>query len=182
MKMKKMIAAGLFAACVVVGQPMFAEAAPPASATDTVQVLADKMALKELVDTFSILADQKDGLAQIPLFTKDAVVENYMDGKLAQSIQGNEKIGKVFDDFLKTQDTVYHMNGQQVFNVDGDRATGICYCFVVLVYMDADGTKIKRMNGMRYEDAYVKEDGTWKIAKRKAFFTWADYAPLGVQP
>jgi hypothetical protein len=182
MKMKKMIAAGLFAICAAAVQTMLAEAVPQTSAADTVQVLADKTALKELVDNFSILADQKDGIAQIPLFTKDAVVENYMDGKLVQTIRGNEKIGKVFDDFLKTQDTVYHMNGQQVFKIDGDRAMGTCYCFVVLVYSDADGTKMKRMNGMRYEDEYAKEDGTWKIAKRKSFFTWADYAPLGLQP
>lgn len=40
-----------------------------------IQSVADKQALKELVDKFSILADRKDAQAQTELFTNDAVVE-----------------------------------------------------------------------------------------------------------
>lgn len=87
--------------------------APIAVPETNVTTMANKMAIRELIDTFSILADNKDGLSQTNLFTKDAVVENYNNGKLTQTIKGNENIGKVFDDFLKTQDVVYHINGQQ---------------------------------------------------------------------
>ena len=43
-----------------------------------IQSVADKQALKELVDKFSILADRKDAQAQTELFTNDAVVESYL--------------------------------------------------------------------------------------------------------
>lgn len=76
------VAASLAAVVVLLGQPAPAQAAtvPVANAAaiqtqrEAGSLVADKIALKELVDTFSILADQKDGIAQEPLFTKDAVV------------------------------------------------------------------------------------------------------------
>ena len=95
-KMTKLgAAAGLAALLVLFGQPApmpaVEAAAVQAGATsnrEATSVLADKLALKELVDTFSILADEKNGIAQEALFTKDAVVENYSDGKLMTSLTG----------------------------------------------------------------------------------------------
>lgn len=117
---------GVVAAAVLLcgglgGAGQVAEASGTPAETATLEMLADKIALKELVDTFSILADRKDGLAQEALFTPDAVVENYGgDGKLMTSLKGSKEIAKVYDDFLKTQDVVYHINGQQVVRIDGD--------------------------------------------------------------
>lgn len=154
---------------------------PVAVPETNVTTMANKMAIRELVDTFSILADKKDGLSQIGLFTKDAVVENYNNGKLTETIKGNENIGKAFDDFLKTQDIVYHINGQQVVQLHGDKADGISYCFVTLVYTDEEGNVIKRQTGVRYEDVYEFQDGRWLIAHRKTFFDWGEQVPyLGV--
>ena len=150
-----------------------ADAASTPAEVAALETLADKIALKELVDTFSNLADQKDGLAQEALFTPDAVVENYHGGKLMTSIKGSKEIAKVFDDFLKTQDIVYHINGQQVVRIEGDTATGTSYCYVVLISTQ-DGKKVKRTQGMRYEDEYVKRDGRWLIAKRVANFNWIE--------
>ena len=83
MKHIGIVAASLATVVVFLGQPAPAHAAtvPVANAAavqtqkEAGSLVADKIALKELVDTFSILADQKDGIAQEPLFTKDAVVE-----------------------------------------------------------------------------------------------------------
>lgn len=132
------IAAMVIASCLGM-QPAIgsaAEAASPAVAVPDTNPknMADKMAIRELIDTFSIEADNKDGISQIDLFTKDAVVENYNNGKLTQTLKGNKNIGKAFDDFLKTQDVVYHINGQQVVHLNGNKADGINYCFVTLIY------------------------------------------------
>ena len=179
------VAASLAAVVVLLGQPAPAQAAtvPVANAAaiqtqrEAGSLVADKIALKELVDTFSILADQKDGIAQEPLFTKDAVVENYSDGKLMTSLKGRENIGKAFDDFLKTQDVVYHINGQQVVDIKGNTATGTSYCYVDLISTQ-NGKQVKRSGGVRYHDDYVKEDGKWLIQKRKADFVWTEYSDL----
>lgn len=45
------------------------------------QAIEDKLALKDLVDTFSVLADQKETQAQTLLFTEDATVSSYMNGQ-----------------------------------------------------------------------------------------------------
>ncbi|MCD2436024.1 nuclear transport factor 2 family protein [Acidaminococcus sp. NSJ-142] len=184
-KMTKLgAAAGLAALLVLFGQPApmpaVEAAAVQAGATsnrEATSVLADKLALKELVDTFSILADEKNGIAQEALFTKDAVVENYSDGKLMTSLTGRENIGKAFDDFLKTQDVVYHINGQQVVDIKGNTATGTSYCYVVLISTQ-NGRQVKRSGGTRYHDTYVKQDGKWLIKKRMADFVWTEYGDL----
>ena len=95
--------------------------------------IENRIALKELVDTFSILADKKDTDAQTFLFTEDAQVYNYDEGKLTTVLKGREEIGKAFRDYLALFETVYHINGQQTVNIDGDKADGISYCQVVLV-------------------------------------------------
>src|SRR5687767_2378489 len=98
-----------------------------------VQQLEDKAALKNLVDTFSNLADQKDVQKQTLLFTEDATVESYSGGKLSSSLKGREQIGKTFGAFLANFETVYHINGQQTVELHGDKATGVAYCLVVLI-------------------------------------------------
>ena len=43
--------------------------------------MADRMAIKNSVDTFSILADQKETQKQTLLFTEDAIVESISQGR-----------------------------------------------------------------------------------------------------
>ena len=47
-----------------------------------IETLTEKQAIKELVDTFSNLADIKDVAAQDPLFTEDGHVTTYIGGEL----------------------------------------------------------------------------------------------------
>jgi len=47
-----------------------------------IETLIEKQAIKELIDTFSNLADIKDVAAQGPLFTEDGHVTTYIGGKL----------------------------------------------------------------------------------------------------
>ncbi|MBU3201075.1 nuclear transport factor 2 family protein [Clostridium estertheticum] len=63
--------------------------------------MKDKMELKELVDIFSIYADQKDVEAQVTLFTEDAEVKSYVNSQLVSDLKGRKQIGDVFAQFLK---------------------------------------------------------------------------------
>ena len=144
--------------------------------------LTDRQQIKELVDRFSVLADEKDGLSQAQLFTNDAQVDNYMEGRHTGHLQGNKNIAKVYDEFLKKQDVVYHLNGQQVVRLNGDdTADGISYCYVVLIET-VNGNRVKRTQGVRYEDKYKKVKGQWLIRSRKAFFEWVNYEPFNAKP
>lgn len=135
--------------------------------------IKDRLALKELVDTFSILADQKAVAAQTALFTPDAVVDSYRGGERVSSLKGREEIGNGFAAYLALFETVYHINGQQTVTIDGDRATGVSYCQVVLI-RNQDGRRIMSTDGVYYNDEYVKADGRWLVAKRTSRFVWND--------
>lgn len=124
----------------------------------------DQLALKRIVDTFSNLADVKDVKAQMDLFTDDAEVHSKA-GEHVSVMKGKEQIGKAFADYLAQFDVVYHLNGQQTVDIDGDTATSISYCFVTLI-----GSGKKNQSGVRYHDTYVKQNGKWLIKRRESNF------------
>ena len=131
----------------------------------------DILAIKKLVDTFSTLADVKDVESQMDLFTDDAEVISKSGGQTFTS-RGKEEIGQAFADYLALFDIVYHLNGQQTVEINGDEATGTSYCFVVLI-----GNGIKNQSGVRYKDTYVKKDGKWLIKRRESDFTFTSVDP-----
>lgn len=135
------------------------------------QQLIERLALKELVDTFSNLADEKRVSEQMPLFTPDAEVNTYIGGKLVFEMKGHAKIEEVFAGYLAQFSRVYHLNGQQTVSFAGDdRAEGIVYCLVKLVGTNEQGKNTVLEHSVRYADSYVKRDGKWLIARRIANF------------
>lgn len=140
----------------------------------TQEMMKAKMEIKELVDTFSILADEKDVKTQAGLFTEDAVLTSYQGEQKISEQHGREEIEAGCAAFLALFDTVYHMNGQQVVQVEGDHAKGKSYCQVVLIGKNEEGKRVRNMQGVWYEDEYVMQGGRWLIANRISHFTWAD--------
>jgi uncharacterized protein (TIGR02246 family) len=139
-----------------------------------IQKLEDTAAIKALVDTFSNLADQKDLATQAFLFTEDAVIDTYFEGQLFASLKGRKEIEETFTGFMANFETSYHINGQHTAKIDGDRATAVHYCLVVLINT-VDGKKNRNTNGVYYNDEYVRQGDQWLIAKRTSYFTWRDH-------
>lgn len=134
------------------------------------QQLIDRQALKDLVDTFSNLADEKKVAEQMPLFTENAEVSTYIGGQLFADMKGRGQIEQVFSDFLADFHTVYHLNGQHTVTfIDENKATAINYCAVQLVG-EQDGKQMLHSHSVRYNDTYQKINGNWLIAKRVANF------------
>ena len=133
--------------------------------------IEDTLALKKLVDTFSNLADVKDVKSQMDLFTDDAEVISKTGNQTFHS-KGKKEIEKAFTDYLALFQIVYHLNGQQTVEINGDHATGISYCFVTLI---GDGKK--NQSGVRYNDTYVKQNGKWLIKKRVSDFMFTSVDP-----
>ena len=131
----------------------------------------DVLALKKLVDTFSNLADVKDVKSQMDLFTEDAEVISKTANQTFHT-KGKKEIEKSFADYLALFDIVYHLNGQQTVDINGDQATGTSYCFVTLI-----GKGKMNQSGVRYNDTYVKQNGKWLIKKRESNFTFTSVNP-----
>ncbi len=155
------------------------QSAQTATVAARLQAIEDRVAIKALVDTFSVLADRKDVQKQILLFTEDATVESYVGGQLVSSLAGRQQIGDAFGAYLARFQTVYHMNGQQTIELRGDRAAGVSYCLVVLIGIE-NGKTIRHTASVYYHDEYVRRGNAWLIAKRVTTFAWRDRAE--VQP
>ena len=140
------------------------------------QEAQDKEEIRNLVDQFSNLADEKDPAAQMELFTPDAEVTITMNGE--SSSMDYAQTEEAFTRVLTGTDSLYHMNGQVSLEVNGDTATGTVYCRVVLVDENDEGVVMETDEGVIYHDEYVKQDGKWLISKRNSNFIYQDVKPL----
>ncbi len=148
----------------------------------TIEQLIAKQEIRELVDEFSILADNRDAKGQGPLFTEDAVLEFQLgpEGEVHE-IPGRDAIVAAFENTVGTTSTakaVYHANGQLAVELNEalDEATGTNYCMATLVN-DEDGTDVITTNYVRYADHYVKVDGKWYIKRRRTCFLISEKRP-----
>ena len=139
----------------------------------TKREVKDRILLKELIDRVSILGDRKDFRAQLMLFTEDAISDTFAGGKEILKLRGRVEMERAFERFLSKFDTVYHFNGQQVVEIDGDFARGTCYCLVTLVGIEEDKT-MKTTIGAIYQDEYKREKNHWLISKRIGNFSWQE--------
>ena len=131
--------------------------------------IEDKMAIKYVVDEFSNLADTKEIDKQVLLFTEEGVVVSVSNGQPSSPLKGREQLKKAFSGFLSNFHTVYHQNGQQTINLQGDKAEAISYCRVILVGKQND-KETKTTLYTIYKDVFVKEKGKWLIKHRTSNF------------
>ena len=140
---------------------------------------AERQALKDLVDTFSNLADEKRVAEQMALFTPDAQVNTYLGGKLFAEAKGRAEIEQVFSSFLAQFHSVYHLNGQHTVTFRSEtEAEAINYCAVKLVG-EQDGKQVLQDHSVRYQDTYIKQGGKWLISQRIANFMISETRIIG---
>ena len=142
-----------------------------------IRELEDRIYLRELVDDVSILGDRKDFTAQVQLFSEDAISETFAGGTSILKLKGRKEMAEAFGNFLKDFKTVYHFNGQQVVTINGDSATGTCYCQITLIG-NKGGKRVQTTIGAIYRDDYTRYNGRWLIAKRIGDFKWQEKRPV----
>jgi hypothetical protein len=140
--------------------------------------MADRLAIRELVDAYAHCADRRDAGGQKSLFTDDTHFVVYMDGQGSEPTQvldGREALTPVFDALNNYQATM-HFNGQSTIRIDGDRATGESYCIAHHLSTD-DGERKLMVAHLRYDDTFVKLDDAWLFAERKLYVDWTETRP-----
>jgi ketosteroid isomerase-like protein len=143
------------------------------------QEAADRLAIRELVDTYAHCADRRDAKGQMALFTEDTRFIVFMDATAAeptQQLHGRESLAPVFDN-LNTYSVTTHFNGQSTVQTDGDQASGESYCLAHHLSVDADGQRMLMVASIRYLDDFVKQDGQWLFAERRLMVDWTDTRP-----
>ncbi|MDB5065796.1 MAG: hypothetical protein JWM18_2230 [Chloroflexi bacterium] len=142
--------------------------------------VADRVAIRELVDAYAHCADRRDAQGQRSLFTEDTHFVVHMDGQGSEPTQvldGREALTPVFEDLNRYTATM-HFNGQSTIALDGDRATGESYCMAHHLSVGADGQRTLMIAAIRYDDVFVKQQGAWLFAERRLMVDWIETRPL----
>ena len=141
---------------------------------------ADRLAIRELVESYAHCADRRDAKGQMSLFTADThfvVYMNAKDPKPSQELYSREALAPVFDDLNRYAATMHFVGQSTILSLTGDRATGEAY--TLAHHLTVDGAKRSLMiAALRYGDTFVKKDGAWLFAERKLYVDWIEQRPL----
>ncbi|BAV06822.1 bile acid 7-alpha-dehydratase [Filimonas lacunae] len=132
-------------------------------------MLKSKEALRNLIDAYAYLGDEKKLAEQMRLFTKDAIYKAYMGDFLAADVSGTEQLEKEFTGHVSLVKTYFTLNGQHTVNIDGDTATGVSFSQIKMI-RETDGKNILSDYSVKYEDKYVQQNGQWLIKERTGYF------------
>ncbi len=142
--------------------------------------MADRIAIRELVDAYARCADGRDAEAQMSLFTEDThfVMRDGKNPRPSQEIHSRKALAPIFAD-LKQYDTVMHFNGQSTIHTLADgSAAGETYCLAHLVSVTSEGRRLTVIS-VRYLDAFRKIDDRWFFAERIAYVDWTHERAIG---
>ena len=141
---------------------------------------ADRLAIRELVETYAHCADRRDAKGQMALFTTDTHFVVYMNAKEpkpSQELHSREALAPVFADLNRYDATTHFVGQSTIFTLDGDRATGEAYCLAHHVMADT-GKRRLMIASLRYLDTFAKIDGAWLFAERLLYLDWLEERAL----
>ena len=100
---------------------------------------ADRLAMRELVETYAHCADRRDAKGQMSLFVEDThfvVYMNAKDSKPSQELRSCDALAPVFANLNKYEATTHFVGQSTIFKATEDRATGEAYCLAHQVTLE----------------------------------------------
>jgi hypothetical protein len=141
---------------------------------------ADRLAIRELVETYAYCADRRDAKSQMALFAADTHFVVYMDAKdpkPSQELHSRVALAPVFADLNKYHATMHFVRQSTISSLTKDWATGQAYCLAHHLTVEGDHRKLM-IATLRYLDTFVKVDGTWLFAERQLYVDWLEERTL----
>ena len=135
----------------------------------TLEILKTKEQLRDLIDAYAYLGDDKKIADLMALFTKDATYKVYMNGSQIATTTGTDVLEKEFTGHAALVKTYFTLNGQHTVKIDGDTATGVSFSQIKMI-READGKNNITDYSVKYEDKYVHVDEKWLIKERIGHF------------
>ena len=166
---------------------LFLTASSGLAAADSMQAIADRLLIRELMDRYGIVHDLGSPEEYADLFTADGEIAVATGGPaivkgrqalLAQARRDHERFGNEPGADGKPTSIMRHLIGNAQITLTGaDTATGTCYVTTVVKKGDV-GPAILSIS--RYTDRYAKQDGEWRIQRREITIEFGNGA-LGKQ-
>jgi SnoaL-like domain len=142
----------------------------------TVREIADRLAIRELIDAYAYCADRRDAAGQMSLFTADTEFLVFMDSRNPEPTQhllGRTALAPVFDDLNKYEATT-HFNGQSTIGLRGaNSGVGVSYCLAHHVLVEGAARSLM-IASIRYNDTFAKEGDTWLFSRRELLVDWTE--------
>lgn len=135
----------------------------------TLEILKTKEDLRNLIDDYAYLGDEKKISEVMELFTTDVTYKVYMGGALVADVSGKENMEKDFNKHAAEVKTYFTLNGQHTVKIDSKRATGISFTQIKMI-REVEGNDILTDYSVKYEDCYVIQNGKWLIKERVGHF------------
>ena len=121
----------------------------------------DRLAIHELVASYADAVSRRDADAWGLTWAEDAVW-HVPEFPGLQNLTGRETIVTAWSGAMENFTKNYMSQNLGAVDIQGDRGTGTAYNHEVANKLDGS---ISQATG-RYEDEYIKLDGTWFFAKR----------------
>ena len=114
------------------------------------------------------------------LFAEDAHFVVYMNAKdptPSQELHSRAALAPVFDDLNKYAATQHFVGQSTILTLTAGRATGEAYTMAHHLTIEGRNRRLM-IAALRYNDAFVKRDGTWLFAERKLYVDWLEERAL----
>jgi hypothetical protein len=137
---------------------------------------ADRLAIRELVETYAHCADRRDAKGQMALFTAGVRFVVYMNAKdrtPSQELHSRDELAPVFAELNNYEATTHFVGQSTIFTLTTDRATGETYCLAHHVTVNG-GKRRLMLASLRYLDTFVKIDEAWLFSERRLYVDWME--------
>jgi len=141
------------------------------------EILKAKEELRNLIDAYASLGDEKKISQVMDLFTPDMKYDVYMNNHLISSVSGRENMEKDFNEHAAQVKTYFTLNGQHTVEVNGDTASGVSFTQMKMI-REIEGKNILTDYSVKYDDKYVYQGGKWFIKERIGYFIIIDAREL----
>ena len=143
---------------------------------ETQQTVADRSALRDLVDSYAHHVDRRDAASVASLFTVDGRLVSRLHNAAGDAPivrRGRDEIAAALVAGLDRYLATTHIVGGQVVTIDGDSATGDAVCLAHHVYESA-GTRRMLVMAVRYTDTFARQPEGWGFAERQLHLDWRE--------
>jgi hypothetical protein len=135
----------------------------------TLEILKTKEDLRNLIDDYAYLGDEKKIAEQMELFTSDLSYKVFMGGALVADVSGRETMERDFNLHSSEVKTYFTLNGQHTVKINDKTASGVSYSQIKMI-REIEGKDVLTDYSVKYEDYYVKINEKWLIKDRIAYF------------
>jgi ketosteroid isomerase-like protein len=142
--------------------------------------IADRIAIRELIEAYAHCADRRDATGQMALFTEDTHFVVFMDAKdpkPSQELHSRAALAPVFADLNQYAATTHFVGQSTIFTLSNERATGEAYTLAHHITIKGENRRLM-LASLRYNDTFVRRDGAWLFAERLLYVDWVDERAL----